>query len=572
MSYKRLITQASQTIYDGFIHYNKLFGRITRRAKVRFEQRDWIGHQQDIVDRVDLYEKSVRSIALKLRQQLGKQVDDHELWNRIRFYFGRRLHKVPDADFIKTFFNSVTRRIFGTIGIDPQIEFTSSEPLGEIDLVKTLNLKRYPFWGSTENIFSAILEDFSFRVPYVDSIKQDIQLFLNKKFSKQKEYLRFEFIDSFFYQATRAYLVGRLVMQNNISPLVIAFKNGEQGIMIDAVLTDEKEVTIIFSYTRSYYFANPNSVIGAVYFIHSILPKKPLDELYTVLGRLRQGKTERHRLFSKHLQTTTDEFIHADGDRGLVMIVFNLASYNLVFKIIKNKFDYPKTITHDEVISKYRLVSEHDRAGRLIDTQEFLNLELPIKRFSEQLLDDLLQEASNTVSIIEDNLLIKHVYIERRVRPLNLYINEVDMLVAKKAILDYGKAIKDLAKTNIFPGDLLLKNFGVTRHERVLFYDYDEVNLVSECNFRDMPKSRDNTDEFRAEPWYYVSENDIFPEEFIKFLSMNNELRELFLAEHGELLTATYWREIQSLHETNNMPPVVAYNNMQLAQLKKANS
>lgn len=556
---KRLVTQASQTIYDGFIHYNKSFRRITRRARIRFERRDWEGHQQDIIARVNLYEKSVRRIALQLRRKLGDRVTDHTLWNGIRFYFGRRLHAVPDADFIKTFFNSVTRRIFGTIGVDPQIEFTASTPYADIDLAKTLNLKRYPFWGSTENIFASILEDFSFRVPYADSTNNNIRQLLDTKFSRQKEYLRFEFIDSFFYQATRAYLIGRIVLQNEIVPIVIAFKNSERGIVIDAILTSEEEVTIIFSYTRSYYFANPNSVIGAVYFIHSILPKKPLDELYTVLGRLRQGKTERHRLFSKHLQTATDDFVHADGDRGLVMIVFNLSSYNLVFKIIKDQFGYPKTITREDVVNKYKLVSKHDRAGRLIDTQEFRNLELPINRFSNKLLNDLLQEASKTVSIIDNNILIKHVYIERRVRPLNLYINEVDTRTAEQAILDYGQAIKDLAQTNIFPGDLLLKNFGVTRHNRILFYDYDEVNLVSECNFRDIPKSRDHIDELRSEPWYYVGENDIFPEEFMKFLSMNNVLRRFFLSKHSELFTAAYWRQIQSLHKSGQMPPVIAY-------------
>lgn len=329
--------------------------------------------------------------------------------------------------------------------------------------------------------------------------------------------------------------------------------------MIDAVLTSEEEVSIVFSYSRSYYFADPNSVVGAVHFIHSILPKKPIDELYTVLGRLRQGKTERHRIFTKHLNSTSDKFEHSEGDEGLVMIVFTLPSYDLVFKIIRDRFGFPKTITRGEVIDKYKLVSKHDRAGRLIDTQEFMNLKYPINRFSKELLDDLLQAASNTVEIVDDNLLIKHVYIERRVRPLNLYINEVSHEKAELAILDYGQALKDLARSNIFPGDLLLKNFGVTRHSRILFYDYDEVSLITDCNFRDIPQTNDNIDELRSESWYYVGEHDMFPEEFIKFLSMDKDLRSLFLVVHGELLTAEYWREIKSLHQSGKIRLVVPY-------------
>jgi len=561
---RKLITESSQIIYDGFIHYNGVFHRITRRARTRFEKRDWEGHQQDIVERVDLYEKSVRRIVLELRKHLGTRVNDHELWNSIRSYFGKRLEKVPDAGFIKTFFNSVTRRIFGTAGIDTHLEFVSVDLYADIELVYSLNLKRYPFWGSAEKIFEAILNDFSFRVPYAKSISSDIEQLVESKFSRHNEYLRFEFIDSFFYQSARAYLIGRVVTHKDVSPIVIAFKNTDRGIIIDAVLTSEVEVSIVFSYTRSYYFADPNSVVGAVHFIHSILPKKPIDELYTVLGRLRQGKTERHRIFTEHLKSTSDQFVHTDGDEGLVMIVFTLPSYDLVFKIIRDKFGYPKTITRGEVIEKYKLVSKHDRAGRLIDTQEFLNLKFPIKRFSKEILDELLQDASNTVEIIDDNLLIKHVYIERRVRPLNLYINEVSREKAELAILDYGQAIKDLARTNIFPGDLLLKNFGVTRHSRILFYDYDEVSLITECNFRDIPQANDDIDEMRSESWYFVGEHDMFPEEFIKFLSMDLELRSLFLVVHGELLTAEYWREVQAMHRSGKVSLVVPYDRPKL--------
>ncbi len=555
----KLITESSQIIYDGFVQYNNAFHRITRRARTRFEKRDWQGHQQDIVERVDSYEKSVRRIVLALRRQLGSRVKDRELWFTLREYFGRRLEKVPDAGFIKTFFNSVTRRIFGTVGVDTKLEFVDTNISDDIEILKSLNLKRYPFWGSTEKIFGEILNDFSFRVPYSKSINTDIIQFVESQFSRKNEYLRFEFIDSFFYQAARAYLIGRVVTSADILPIVIAFKNTEKGIVIDAVLTSEEEVSIVFSYSRSYYFADPNSVVGAVHFIHSILPKKPIDELYTVLGRLRQGKTERHRIFTKHLNSTSDKFEHSEGDEGLVMIVFTLPSYDLVFKIIRDRFGFPKTITRGEVIDKYKLVSKHDRAGRLIDTQEFMNLKYPINRFSKELLDDLLQAASNTVEIIDDNLLIKHVYIERRVRPLNLYINEVSHEKAELAILDYGQAIKDLARSNIFPGDLLLKNFGVTRHSRILFYDYDEVNLITDCNFRDIPQTNDDIDELRSESWYYVGEHDMFPEEFIKFLSMDKDLRSLFLVVHGELLTAEYWREIKSLHQSGEIRLVVPY-------------
>ena len=565
MSDKELIAECSQIIYDGFIRYNNYFHRITRRARTRFEQRDWKGHQNDIVDRVDLYEKSVRRIVLALRRTLGPQLTDKNLWHDIRGYFADRLNQVPDNDFIKTFFNSTTRRIFGTEGHDPELEFISSGPTDDLQLIMSLNIRRYPYWASLQRIFETILDDFSFRVPYDDinlnatKISKKIKTYTNEKFSKDVEYLRFEFIDSFFYQAARAYLVGKLIHSEGESPIIIAFKNENRGISVDAVFLEEKEISLIFGYTRSYYFADPNSVIGTVHFLKSMLPKKPIDELYTVLGRLRQGKTERHRIFTEHLSKTKDKFVHADGEVGLVMIVFTLPSYNLVFKVIRDTFGAPKTISREDVISKYKLVSKHDRAGRLIDTQEFLNLKFPINRFSKELSKELLKNASISVRKENDNLILKHVYVERRVRPLNLYISEYSFEEAARAIIDYGEAIKDLAKTNIFPGDLLLKNFGVTQHNRIIFYDYDEVSLVTDCNFRDIPESNSIEDEMQADTWYYVGEHDIFPEEFIRFLSMNDKLKDEFMKYHKDLLTSKYWRRIKNQHLKGQALLVIPY-------------
>lgn len=562
---KKLIAENAELIFEGFLRYNESFTRITERARRRFEQQDWAGHQQDTSERVDLYEKSVRRLVLALRRNLGPKVNDHKLWNGMRRYYGERLENVPDAGFMKTFFNSITRRIFETVGIDPDLEFVSSAPDEGFNPLETLTLNRYPHWGSLTRAFKKILEDFAFKTPYknIDGdaklIAQKVSRYAQARLEAGGEFLRFEFIDTAFFQSARAYLIGRTIQRGHVNPIVIALKNSRDSIEVDAVLLSEEEVSVAFSYTRSYYFGTPHSVIGAVHFLHSILPGKPIDELYTVLGRLRQGKTERYRIFSRHLDNTRDKFVLADGDRGLVMLVFTLPSYDLVFKIIRDQFGYPKTISRSEVLEKYRLVSKHDRAGRLIDTQEFRNLEFPLARFEKRLLKELLSEAKETVHKEGDKLVIDHVYIERRVRPLNLYLKEVSRADAAQAILDYGQTIKDLAQSNIFTGDLLLKNFGVTRHRRVVFYDYDEVALVSECDFRHIPESDDDDNAMRSEVWFHVNKNDIFPEEFIKFLSLGQDLRALFLQVHGDLLTADYWNRIKSKLDKGDIEMVIPY-------------
>ena len=561
---RKIVADCSQLIYEGFDRYNHSFFRITDRARKRFEQRDWEGHQADITARVVLYEKCVQRCVTSLRKSLGSRVKEHALWNDIRDYLGARLDQVPDAGFIKTYFNSITRRIFGTIGIDKELEFVSSAPDEGFQPLQTLSLKRYPFWRSFEGIFAQVFRDFHFNVPYRDVesdihyIADNIYEFLENNFPGEQP-LRLDLIDSFFYQSARAYLIGSIILKSGVTPIVIPLKNTDAGICVDTVLLNPDEVSHIFSYTRSYFFADPSSVMGAVQFLHSILPHKHIDELYTVLGRLRQGKTERYRLFSNHLRVTTDKFVLAEGDRGLVMLVFTLPSYNLVFKIIRDRFGYPKTISRKDVIGKYKLVSKHDLAGRLIDTQEFLNLEFPLNRFDEQLLEEFRSEAAGTVHVRADKLIIDHVYIERRVRPLNLYVRETDRSEAEHAIIDYGQTIRDLAGTNLFPGDLLLKNFGVTRSRRVVFYDYDEVALVTQCNFRDIPVAGAEEELMNTDSWTYVHENDIFPEEFIKFLAMDEGLRQVFLKYHGELLTPGYWRRVRNDLLKGKIPTIVPY-------------
>ena len=557
------VARCSRLIYEGFERYNRQFRRLTDRARRRFEERDWKGQIQDIGERVELYDKWCLKIRLQLRRELKGDIDRRDRWRQVRDHYGSRIENVPDAGFMKTFFNSISRRTFGTVGTDAMLEFIQPAP---DEGLESLAMRRYPCWDDIETSLRRILRDFKFREPFQDAARDarfmaaEILRYVDRLGIGANGFHRFEFIDSHFFQGARAYLVGRIIHERSQLPIVVALENTGHGIRVDAVLLEESQVGNVFSYTRSYYFANPTSVIGAVQFLHTILPRKPIDELYTVLGRLRQGKTERFRCFSAHLRGSRDRFVHADGDPGLVMHVFTLQSFNLVFKVIRDQFGYPKNTTREQVVSKYRLVSRHDHAGRLIDTQEFLNLKLPIDRFEPRLLKELLEGAAKTVHREGDDLILSRVYIERRVRPLNLYVREETRDHAAAAILDYGQAIKDLAETNIFPGDLLLKNFGVTASGRVVFYDYDEVALVTDCRFRELPEP-DDDDFSLMDPGAtrYVGPHDVFPEEFIKFLAMEEDLRRTFLEAHGDLLTAWYWRDVKNRRLAGEITHVIPY-------------
>ena len=368
-----------------------------------------------------------------------------------------------------------------------------------------------------------------------------------------------EIIPQVFYQFTRAYVAGRISGRGWSRPLVLALKSTERGILVDATMLTEDDISIVFSFTRSYLHADLDRVVDVVAFLKGLMPRKPVSELFTVLGRAKQGKTERYREIMRHLGQSTDQFAHAPGERGLVMVCFTLPSLDVVFKLIRDRFPYPKNILRQDVLDKYRFVFKHDRAGRLVDAQEFKRVRLPRSRFAPELLEELFSETASSVHADGEDLIFDHMYIERRMTPLNLFLREAPEAAAQRAVLDYGQCIRDLAYTNIFAGDLLLKNFGVTRHGRVIFYDYDELCQVTDCRFRDMPQASNDEDEMRGEAWFYVAENDVFPETFINFLAFSDAQREAFMKFHAEILTADFWRGVQERVRTGDFMEVLPY-------------
>ncbi len=551
-------------VVDAFARYNAEFRAITRRAPQRFDARDWKGSQRDAVERIELYDHSVNQTIAALRLLLGVQAADRALWRQIRAEFAAQISALPDPEFTKTFFSSISRRLFGTVGVSPDIEFVATDLDPLADIHSTIGTNTYLNHGSLALLFEDLLGDVRFRSPWRDldgsitHVTSEVRAYLQAR-GERRGVERVEVMRALFYQTSRTYLVGRIQGRGFLVPLVIALKNTDSGVLVDAVMLAEADVSIVFSFTRSYFHADLERVAEAVVFLRSLMPRKPVSELFTVLGRARQGKTERYRELMRNLGHTQDLFEHAAGERGLVMVCFTLPSFDVVFKVIRDRFAYPKTVLREEVMEKYRLVFIHDRAGRLVDAQEFRRLRFARARFAPALLEELRREAAGTVHEDGADLVFDHLYIERRMTPLNLYLRTASAAEAERAVLDYGQCIRDLAYTNIFPGDLLLKNFGVTRHGRVIFYDYDELCSVTDCNFREVPPATHEEDEMRGEAWFYVADNDVFPETFLNFLGFTDEQRAALLRVHGEILTASFWRGVQQRLREGELMEVLPY-------------
>ena len=551
-------------IVAAFARYNADFRVISRRAPERFEARDWAGSQADVVERLELYATAVTETVARMQRELGESAHDTALWARIKAEYATLIEPLADPEFLKTFFSSITRRLFDTVGVDPGIEFFALDvdPLRGASAARVT--ERYVNRGSLDLLFEEILSDYRFRTPWRDfegsvgHVATDVEL----KFASLGEarpLREVELIRPVFYQMSRAYVVGCLRGDGWTLPLAIAFRNSPLGVLVDAVMLSVADVSILFSFTRSYFHVDLERVNDAVQFLHGIIPLKPVSELFTVLGRAKQGKTERYREIFRHLGSTADRFVRAPGERGMVMACFTLENADVVFKVIRDRFPEVKNVRREEVMAKYDLVFRHDRAGRLVDAQEFRRIRLPKDRFEPDMLEELLAECSENVQQDGGDLIVGHVYIERQMTPLNLFIRGASPEQANLAVVDYGQCIRDLAYTDIFAGDLLLKNFGVTRHNRVIFYDYDELCRVTECRFRDVPEATSEEDEMRAESWFYVGDSDVFPETFIRFLGFEGRLRELFLEKHGEILEAGWWRALQERLAAGDLVEVLPY-------------
>jgi isocitrate dehydrogenase kinase/phosphatase len=539
-----LAAAAAAQIAEHFRLYNEEFGRITRRAAVNFIAEDWHAAQADSIERIELYESRVARCVLVAAGQLQTRRTDVPLWAEIKQNYEELVARRPDSDFYHTFFNSVTRDLFGTVGVNKEVEFcatTAGRASGSVPI------RVYRVGASLPAAVREILVDLPFcaAIGALDSAVHRISAEIGRYFATGRHSgapESVELIEPVFYRGMQAFVVGRVIGDGAITPLVLAFTILQKTVRIDAVMLSRAEVGSLFGYARSYFHVDLPVVSAAITLLRSFMPRKSVDELYTVLGRAKQGKTERYFALQRHLDKSIDSFVHAPGDRGLVMIVFTLPSHDLVFKVIRDKFGAPKNTTRAEVIGRYEFVFRHDRAGRLVDAQEFKRLRLPRGRFMPELAEELLQAAGESCRVEGDDLIIEHCYIERRLRPLNLFLREAEPAAAESAIIDYGNALRDLAASNVFPGDLLLKNFGVTSHGRVIFYDYDEIGLVSDCVFRDLPRARTEEEESSAEPWFHCGPRDVFPEQWLPFLSIPAALSEVFTREHGCLLTAAWWR------------------------------
>lgn len=551
---------------EGFNRHYALFRDCARVAKSHFEAGNWLAIAHTSQDRIDFYDRRVLEAVGRLEREFGCDRIDEAQWEAVkRHYIGLLIdHKQPEC--AETFFNSVSCKILHRTYFHNRCLFVRPAMSTEhIDADPPSYRSYYPRQHGLRQALIDVVLDFRLQPRFAD-FRRDLRLLLRafrsrfpRPFVLEANH-QLQVLSSLFFRNRSAYIVGRIVNGYQVYPFVVPIKHDAGGrLYVDALLMDPEQIALLFSANRAYFLVDMEVPSAYVSFLHGMVPARTEAELYTMVGLQKQGKTLFFRDFLHHLKHSTDQFTVAPGIKGLVMTVFTLPSYPYVFKVIRDKIALSKETTRERVKEKYLLVKHHDRVGRMADTLEYSDVAFPRARFTAELITELMTVAPSAIEQDGNMIIVKHLYIERRMTPLNLFLESATPTQRQRAIRDYGDALKQLAAVNIFAGDLLFKNFGVTRFGRIVFYDYDEIEYIKDCNFRRIPPVPAGYDEMDNDVWYPVAANDVFPEEFATFLLTDPAVRADFLACHADLLEAEWWQAAQRRLTGGALPEVLSY-------------
>ena len=574
----------AKAMMDGFNRHYQLFRTESARAKHRFETADWHGQQRAQRERIEFYDLRVREASTRLEREFKAGEQSMELWHEVKLHYIGLLVNHHQPELAETFFNSVTTKILHRsyfqndfIFVWPAVstEYIENEEPTALPTYRSY----YPTQGTMAEVVQKLVQDFALHIEFED-LPRDVG-YVVKVLSellgdaKLRANFQIQVLSGLFFRNKGAYVVGKLINGFKEVPFALPLLHTKSAkLVIDAALFGEDDLLILFSFARAYFMVDMGIPSAYVVFLRSMMPRMPRAEIYNALGLAKQGKTLFYRDFLHHLRHSTDKFRIAPGIKGMVMLVFDLPSFPYVFKVIKDYYPPQKDTTREIIKSKYLLVKQHDRVGRMADTQEYSEVAFPRARFDDALIAEIEKFAPSQLEISDRDgdghteVIIKHVYIERRMIPLNIYLQEAfDIGVQEaagqaqieRAVVEYGNAIKDLVAANIFPGDMLWKNFGITRHGKVVFYDYDEIEYITDCKFRKVPTPRNEEEEMSGEVWYSVGPKDVFPETFAPFLLGNDAVRAVFMRHHADLLQADFWQGHKERIQAGHVHDVFPY-------------
>ena len=562
---KKIELLAQWALCEFDLFYSR-FQVITESAKTAFETRDYQASLIISKKRLSLYSDSMYKLGENLSDAFSPISRDQGLWEVIEEKYRQLVRNRYEGDLALAYIHSVRRALL--LGEWSPVDYSFDVPSKANKNYSDFLFETFHTEAITTDLLLDILRVPGFNVQYrelkVDAMlaAQRVKGDLDDRFSTYK-IQKIEVIKGEFYRNRGAYIVGRIVLDNlsNV-PLVIALLNEEKGIYVDAILTSESAAFNIFSTTRANFHVNNEYYHELSEFLHSIIPKRTLGLSYSTIGFNHFGKVAVMEELKEELLSNDGKFDFAIGFKGTVAIGFQSRQSGYNLKVIRNspteQYKWGMFEGVPSVLEKYSRVHVINRTGSMLDNIIFYRVKLERIWFTNALLEELLNEASECVTLQGNFLFFRHLIVQRRLTPLPVYLETSSQAESEAAVINLGHCIKNNMAANIFNKDLDARNYGVGVFGGVYLFDYDALEKFTEV------KIRTNQNQFEGEEeipeWFFEDGVVFLPEEIESGLRIpSRSLRRLFREVHGDLLQVGYYERIQDELRVGKVPSVRVY-------------
>ena len=557
----RILSDWIQQVFDDFY---RDFCAIPAKAKAAFEAGAFQQSLQNSRDRLTLYGERMHALAHTLAEEYSGNTVAPELWDRLEQHYTASVAGRYEADLALAFLHSVRRAVFmdNWTPVDYAVDIkTQSSSDSDVMLSRAVD-------EIDAGLIQEMLAIPSFGIPFRDVVgdseraadKVDRTL---RKRGLADSITAVDVIRGGFFRNRGVYVVGRIRLHGgSVVPLILALLHDEAGIYIDAVLADEPEAHNLFSTTRANFIVTNDHYHELAEFLYGIMPKRPLGLHYSSLGFNHFGKVAVMDELTAELTEDDAVLDTAVGFPGTVAIGFQAPGsvYNL--KVIRDhptdNYKWGDFAGVESVLEKYRQVHDINRTGSMLDNAIYYNVTLPKSHFAMELLSEMLEDASNAVSLRGTTVFFQHLIVQRKMIPMPVFLEQAPREDCERAVISLGQCIKNNMAANIFNRDLDGRNYGVGSHIRVYLFDYDALETFTDVKIRSNQGRFDGEEDIPG--WFFEDGVVFLPEEIESGLRIvDRDLRRLFRSVHGDLLKVEYWQRIQDELRCGNVPQIQVY-------------
>ncbi len=518
-------------------------------------------------ERLGLYSAFIAAHGPRVLAAFPALSNNAAVWDDIERLLLERIADRYEADIIFGFVHSLRRNI--DHGIWRPVAYSFPPPSKRrVDSMAQVHRRLHVEGRMDAELFKEVLRMPNFAVPF-RNLDEDAALVLRKVEQllgaafRQTQPIALDVVEAGFFRDRSAFVVGRWVLADgSFTPLVIALLNSAEGIYADAVLHDVADIHSLFSSALANLHVTTRLYYQTCVFLFSLMPRRPLGHHYSTIGFNHVGKVVILTEIIDQLRQSGQKLQRSPGMPGTVALGFTCEACSYHLKVIRDRPTtaykwgaFPGVVA---VIDKYRDVHEINRAGSMLDNVMYFNLRLERDLFEPALLDEILQQAAGSVQLDADGVFIRSLIVQLKIVPLPVYIRNATEEQTWAVIRSLGHCIRNNAATNIFNKDLDSRNYGIGRYGRVLLFDYDAVEKLTDV------KIRTNTEREPGEetvPEWFFEDGVIFlPEEMEYGMQLNNEwARRAFRAQNADLLTVDYWEGVQQKLLRGEVPGLRMY-------------